>query len=121
MAGVTLSGRADVRSRLHLSILGKISAAMASGTVTCRDRSVRTRMAHHPRRKSNEAIYVTDIALRTGRNVRPWLAERIDTDVRPGVTGRALASEAGVVHFRRSECDKIRMTGIALLAGGNMG
>lgn len=109
-----------MRPRLHLGILGKIGTAMAGGTVTRRNRSVRTRMAHHPGCEGNEAVHVTDIALRPGRDMRPRLAERIGTDVRPGVAGRTLTGEAGVVHFRRSKCDKIRMTGIALLAGRNM-
>jgi len=77
-------------------------------------------MAHDAGRKGDEAVHVTGIALRAGRDVGRRLAQCIDGRVGPAVASRALAGQPCMVHPRRFECGVIRMTGIALGAGGNM-
>lgn len=120
VAGIALGGGRDMGWRFHLGVLCNVCAAVASGTVACRDRRIRAGMAHDARREGDEAVHVTDIALRTGRDVGRRLAQRIDGSVGSAVAGGALAGQPGVIHPRRLECSVIGMAGIALNAGGNV-
>lgn len=77
-------------------------------------------MAHHSGREGNKAIHMAYIALRAGRDVCRWLAQCIHAHVGSAMASRALAGQPRMIHPCRFESSVIRMTRIALGAGGNM-
>lgn len=85
VTGTTLRRRHDMRRRFNLGILRNIGTAMAGSTTG------QSRMAHGSWRPRDITLVVAGIALTSHRNMSTWLGQRIDSDVRPSMTGRTIA------------------------------
>jgi hypothetical protein len=84
MAGVALPRGCNVRSRLHLSVLCQIAAA-----VTVRTLSVKPGVVHRRRRKC-DGILVTGITRTAGGDVCRGLGQGLGERIRTIVAGRTL-------------------------------
>lgn len=98
---------------------------MACRAIPCRDRAGSAGMAHGCRCKGG-VIFVAGVALRCGGDVRGRLGLGVDRDISPAVASRTItgctrANRAGVAHGGRGEGGVIRVTGVALGRGRDMG
>lgn len=96
-------------SRLYLSILCQVSAAMTARTIG------QSRVTHHRWSPIGKAIHVASITFQRNRNMGHWLCQGILGDKGPVMATRTRPTHPDMAHLCRFECIEILVAATTLL------